>query len=69
MTRALPALPLRAVGARYVLPRQPFAILVAAIGRDVPPRLLGLSTVEARAPSRIGFEVRGSGCRRRCRSR
>ena len=50
---------LAAIGAAsYVfLSERPLAVPVVAIERDVPVRVYGLGTVEARIVSRIGFEV------------
>jgi HlyD family secretion protein len=45
-------------GAGYMfLANRPLAVSVASMERDVPVRVYGLGTVEARIVSRIGFEV------------
>ena len=47
-------------GATWVLRERPVAVPVARIERDVPVRVFGLGTIEARVASRIGFEVPGT---------
>ena len=46
-----------AVGGWFFLTERPIAVQVVTIDRDVPVRIYGLGTVEARIVSRIGFEV------------
>ena len=41
----------------FFLTERPIAVQVVTIDRDVPVRIYGLGTVEARIVSRIGFEV------------
>jgi len=49
-----------AVGAGFFAwSQRPLEVRVAAVERDVPIRVFGLGTVEARILSRIGFEVAG----------
>lgn len=48
-----------AVGAWWFATQRPVSVPVAAVERDVPIRVFGLGTVEARVLSRIGFEVPG----------
>lgn len=61
MKRMLLALPLLLLtaGGTWFWQRQPLAVEVAAVERDVPLRVFGLGTVEARVLSRVGFEVPG----------
>lgn len=46
-----------AAGAFAVYSKRPVAVEVATLERDVPVRVFGLGTVEARVLSKIGFEV------------
>ena len=49
------------IGIAYVfLTKRPLAVPVAAVERNVPVRVYGLGTVEARIVSKIGFEVGGA---------
>jgi HlyD family secretion protein len=56
---AFAALLLAGAGAAAFARLQPLALEVARVERDVPLRVFGLGTVEARVLSRIGFEVPG----------
>ena len=52
------ALLIAVVAAGFAVARnRPLAVEVAAIARDVPVRVFGLGTVEARVLSKVGFEV------------
>lgn len=51
---------LAAGGAVYALRHRPLIVPIAAEERDVPVRVFGLGTVEARVAARIGFEVAGT---------
>uniref|UniRef100_UPI0022EACF62 biotin/lipoyl-binding protein n=1 Tax=Falsiroseomonas oryzae TaxID=2766473 RepID=UPI0022EACF62 len=44
----------------WALRFRPLAVPVAAIERDVPVRVFGLGTIEARISTRLGFEVAGT---------
>jgi HlyD family secretion protein len=52
-------LPLGVGAGLYAWGQRPLGVSVARIERDVPIRVFGLGTVEARILSRIGFEVPG----------
>jgi len=52
-------LPLALAAGLYAWGQRPLAVSVARLERDVPIRVFGLGTVEARILSRIGFEVPG----------
>lgn len=54
---ALAALALFGAGGWFFLAGRPIAVPVMSMDRDVPVRVYGLGTVEARIVSRIGFEV------------
>lgn len=51
------ALALAAMAGYLVLNERPLLVPVVSVERDVPVRIYGLGTVEARITSRIGFEV------------
>jgi HlyD family secretion protein len=55
---SIAVLPLAAVGLIYAfVSLRPVGVTVAAVAENVPVRVFGLGTVEARVLSRIGFEV------------
>jgi HlyD family secretion protein len=56
---ALLLLPLALATGLMLWSRRPMEVPVAALERDVPIRVFGLGTVEARVLSRIGFDVPG----------
>jgi HlyD family secretion protein len=49
-----------AAGGAWFLRSRPLEVAVAPVERDVPLRVFGLGTVEARITTRIGFEVAGT---------
>lgn len=51
---------LAAAGGAWYLRARPLEVQVAQVERDVPVRVFGLGTVEARIATRIGFEVAGT---------
>ncbi len=56
-TLGVALLALAALGVYGLLTNRPLTVSIAAVERDVPVRVFGLGTVEARIRSDIGFEV------------